>query len=44
MIPTLLVPELVPASAKEPLVNLTKAVALALKWELSLKDLTLMDK
>lgn len=44
MIPTLFVPELVQHSAKEPLVNLTKAAALALKWELSLEDLNLMDK
>lgn len=44
MIPTLFVPALTQESAKGPLINLTKAVALALKWELSLQDLVTMEK
>jgi hypothetical protein len=40
----LFVPALTQESAKGPLINLTKAVALALKWELSLQDLVTMEK
>jgi hypothetical protein len=44
MVPTLFVPALKQERSKKPLLALTKAAALSLKWELHHEDLVLMER